>query len=61
MILDDFAGFRADRTPSGPMNLLCFSMVWEAFGRPGGRRGAFFVFHVTIIKFHKKNEIPEFS
>ena len=61
MILDDFYGFRADRTPPGPMNLLCFSMVWEAFGRPGGRRGAFSISHGKIMKIHKNHEIPEFS
>ena len=61
VILDDFYGFRADRTPPGPMNLLCFSMVWEAFGRPGARRGAFSIFYVKIKKNHENHGIPEFS
>ena len=64
MILGGFYDFRADRTPPGPMNLLCISMVWAAFGRPGARRGAFSTFYVkimkhikimTVLKFH---EIP---
>ena len=44
VILGGFYGFRADRTPPGPMNLLSISMVWGASGRPGARRGAFFIF-----------------
>ena len=40
----DFCGFRADRTPPEPMNSLCISMVWGAFGRPGARRNAFWIF-----------------
>ena len=59
MILDAFYGFRADRTPPGPMNLLYISMVWGAFGRPGARKGAFFMFYVKIMEFHEKHEIPE--
>ena len=53
MILGGFYDFRADRTPPGPMNLLCISMVWAAFGRPGARRGAFSTFYVKIKKLHK--------
>ena len=61
MILDDFYGFRAGRMPPEPMNLLCISMVWGAFGRPGARRGAFSIFHVKIKNSHKVYEISEFS
>ena len=46
VILGGFYGFRADRTPPGPMNLLSISMVWGASGRPGARRGAFSTFYV---------------
>ena len=59
VILGGFYGFRADRTPPGPMNLLCISMVWGAFGRPGARRGAFSTFNVKIMEIHKNHEIPE--
>ena len=58
VILGSFYGFRADRTPPGPMNLLCFSMVWGASGRPGARRCAFSTFYVKITKIHKNHEIP---
>ena len=61
VILDGFYGFRADRTPPGPMNLLCISMVWAAFGRPGARRGAFPTFYVKIMENHKNHEIAETS
>ena len=61
VILGGFYGFRADRTPPGPMNLLCISMVWGAFGRPGARRGAFSTFYVKIMKIHKNHEISETS
>ena len=61
VILGDFYDFRADRTPPGPMNLLCISMVWAAFGRPGARRGAFSTFYVKIKKIHKNHEISEIS
>ena len=44
LILEGFRDFRSDRTPPEPMNLLCISMVWGAFGRPGARRGAFSIF-----------------
>ena len=53
MIFDVFYGFRADRTPPGPMNLLYISMVWGAFGRPGARRGAFSTFYVKFMKTQK--------
>ena len=53
VILGDFKDFRSDRTPPGPMNLLCISIVWGAFGRPGARRGAFSIFHVKIKEIHK--------
>ena len=53
MILGGFYAFRADRTPPGPMNLLCITMVWGAFGRPGARRGAFPTFYVKIMENHK--------
>ena len=56
VILDAFYGFRADRTPPGPMNLLYISMVWGAFGRPGARRGAFSTFYVKFMKIHKNHE-----
>ena len=59
MILGGFHGFRADHTPPGPMNLLCISMVWGAFGRPGARRGASSTFYVKIMKIHKNQEVPE--
>ena len=59
MILGDFYDFRSDRTPPGPMNLLCISMVWGAFGRPGARRGAFPTFYVKIMENHKNHEISE--
>ena len=59
VILGGFYGFRADRTPPGPMNLLCITMVWEAFGRPGARRGAFPTFYVKIMEIHKNYEIAE--
>ena len=59
VILSHFKDFRADRTPPGPMNLLCISMVWGAFGRPGARRGAFSTFYVKIMKIHKNHEIPK--
>ena len=55
----DFCDFRSGRTPSGPMNLLCFSMVWGASGRPGARRCAFSTFYVKIMKPHKNLEIHE--
>ena len=61
VILGGFYDFRADRTPPGPMNLLCISMVWGAFGRPGARRGAFSTFYVKIKKIHKNHEISETS
>ena len=61
MILGDFKDFRSDRTPPGPMNLLCISMVWGAFGRPGARRGAFSTFYVKIMKIHKNHEYSEIS
>ena len=61
MIFGGFYGFRADRTPPGPMNLLCISMVWGAFGRPGARRGAFSTFYVKIKKIHRNHEISEIS
>ena len=61
VILGGFYGFRADRTPPGPMNLLCIAMVWEAFGRPGARRGAFPTFYVKIMENHKNNEISEIA
>jgi len=61
VILGGFYDFRADRTPPGPMNLLCISMVWAAFGRPGARRGAFSTFYVKIKKIHKNHEISEIS
>ena len=50
LISGDFCGFRTDRTPPEPMNLLCISMVWGALGRPGARRGAFSKFHRKIKK-----------
>ena len=59
VILGGFYGFRADRTPPGPMNLLCISMVWGAFGRPGARRGVFSIFYVKIKKTHGNHEISE--
>ena len=59
MISGGFYDFRADRTPPGPMNLLCISMVWGAFGRPGARRGAFSIFCVKIKKFYKNHGISE--
>ena len=59
VILGAFYGFRADRTPPGPMNLLCITMVWGAFGRPGARRGAFPTFYVKIMENHKNHEISE--
>ena len=59
MILGGFYGFRADRTPPGPMDLLCITMVWGAFGRPGARSGAFPTFCVKIIENHENHEIPE--
>ena len=59
VILGGFYGFRADRTPPGPMNLLCISVVWGAFGRPGARRGAFPTFYVKIVENHKNHEISE--
>ena len=52
----DFYDFRADHTPPEPMNSLCISMVWGAFGRPGARRGAFSIFHVEIKKIHENHE-----
>ena len=58
VILGGFYGFRADRTPPGHMNLLCITMVWEAFGRPGARRGAFPNFYVKIMENDKNHEIP---
>ena len=57
--LDAFYGFRADRTPPGPMNLLYISMVWGAFGRPGARRGAFSTFYVKFRKMHENHENSE--
>ena len=57
MIFGSFHDFRADRTPPGPMNLLCISIVWGAFGRPGARRGASSTFDVKIMKNHKHHEI----
>ena len=56
----DFYGFRADRTPPEPVDLLCISMVWGAFGRPGARRGAFSTFYVKIMKIHKIMKILKF-
>ena len=50
-ILDAFYGFRADRTPPGPMNLLSISMVWGAAGRPGARRVAFSTVYVKSLQF----------
>ena len=58
VILDGLYGFRTDHTPPGPMNLLCISMVWGAFGRPGARRGAFSTFYVEVMEFHKTHGIP---
>ena len=61
VILGGFYGFRADRTPPGPMNLLCITMVWGAFGRPGARRGAFPTFYVKIMENHKSHGISQTS
>ena len=58
VISGDFCDFRSGRTPSGPMNLLCFSMVWGASGRPGARRGAFPNLYVKIMENDKNHEIP---
>ena len=60
VILGDFKDFRSDRTPPGPMNLLCISMVWEASGRPGARRCAFSTFYVKNIKIMKIMKIPKY-
>ena len=57
VISGDFCDFRSGRTPSGPMNLLCFSMVWGASGRPGARRCAFSTFYLRMMKIHKNHEI----
>ena len=57
VILVEFNGFGADRTPPEPMNLLCISMVWGAFGRPGARRSVLPIFDAKIKKLHKNHEI----
>ena len=56
VILEGFCDFRSDRTPPEPMNLLCISMVWGAFGRLGARRGAFSTFYVKSWKFIKNHD-----
>ena len=61
VILGGFYGFRADRTPPGPVILLCIAMGWGAFGRPGARRGAFSTFYVKIKNIHNNHEISEIS
>ena len=61
VISGDFCDFRSGRTPSGPMNLLCFPMVWGASGRPGARRCAFSTFYVKIKKIYKNHENSEIS
>ena len=64
MILGRFSDFQSDRTPPEPMNLLCISMVWGAFGRPGVRRGLFSIFMKILrnfIKFMKFMKIHEIS
>ena len=61
VILDGFCDFRSDRTPPEPMNLLCISMVWGAFGRPSVRGGWFSIFHENFKKFHKIHEIYAIS
>ena len=58
-ILGGFYGFRADRTPPEPMNLLCISMVWGAFVLPGARRGALSTFYVEITKISKGRDYFE--
>ena len=60
VILAGFYGFRADRTPPGPMNLLSISMVWGASGRPGARRGASFTFYVKCLKFIRNMKFLKF-
>ena len=57
VISGDFCDFRSGRTPSGPMNLLCFSMVWGASGRPGARRCAFSTFYPKKWKIIKTMKI----
>ena len=59
MTLGRFCDFQSDRTPPKPMNLLCISMVWGAFGRPGVRRGWFSISHKTFKESHKIDEMVE--